>query len=505
MANQLHEVQRAGQRIGLHEAPASLERALALLGEHGDRARVVAGGTDLLVELDRGARPGVDVLIDLGRIPGLAEIVATDDAIHLGPGVTHNQIVANPLGSTDLTPLAQACLEVGSPQLRNRATVVGNVVTASPANDTISALLALGASIELGSLAGVRAMPLDEFFTGFRSTALQQGELVTGLQVPRLRPDQRGIFVKLGLRKAQAISVVHLALVVTFKDDPSDDPGGPGPVVADVRCAIGSVAPTVMLVPSLADVLVGRPLDDAAVTQAAAVAVEAVAPIDDLRATADYRNDLVATMTSRALTALAQGRHRATWPPEPPLLWGRGFDGRFPAGIGSAVDASIGDDDEIAVTVNGSAVVADGSASANLLDWLRDRAGAKGVKEGCAEGECGACTVVLDGAAVMSCLVPAARANGADVTTVEGLAAADGTLNPVQEAFVTCGAVQCGFCTPGLVMAATSLLEEYPTPTDDQVAAGLAGNLCRCTGYSSIRQAITRAADQTGTEGGGAA
>ena len=142
-----------------------------------------------------------------------------------------------------------------------------------------------------------------------------------------------------------------------------------------------------------------------------------------------------------------------------------------------------------------------GAASTVLLDWLRTHAGASGVKEGCAEGECGACTVLLDGAAVMSCLVPAGRAHGAAVVTVEGLADTSG-LHPVQQAFVDCHAVQCGFCTPGLLVAAASLLEEHPSPSRSQVEVGLSGNLCRCTGYRAIHDAVQAVAVQLGADDG---
>ena len=481
MTSVLHEVQRSGQTITTHETPATIEEALALLQRYGPRARPIAGGTDLLIELDRGVRPGTDVLIDLGRIPGLNVIAADDFGIELGALVTHNQVVASELCRTTALPLTQACLEVGSPQLRNRATIAGNLMTASPANDTISALLALDATVTLTSTRGVRSLPIAKFLTGFRTTDLAPDELLTAIHVPHLQPDQRGIFVKAGLRRAQAISVVHLAAVVTITDD----------LVSDARFAIGSVAPTVLLLPEVRSALLGRQLDDAATDAAATIVAASVSPIDDLRATASYRSELVSTMTRRALRALGRNEQMATWPTDPPLLWGRGFDGRFPTGAGLA--GTITDDRLINSTVNGVQVSGDAAASSNLLDWLRDHADTTGVKEGCAEGECGACTVDLDGAAVMACLVPAGRAQHAEIVTVEGLAT-DDELHPVQTAFMACSAVQCGFCTPGFVVASAKLLEEQPSPTREQVSAGLAGNLCRCTGYNAIHQAVQLAA-----------
>ena len=461
-------------------APGSLDEALRILDE-ASSARPIAGGTDLLVELDRGGHSGLDVLVDLGRISGLNTITDADDGIHLGPLVTHNQVVASKACVELALPLAQACLEVGSPQLRNRATIAGNIITASPANDTISALIAMRASVEVSSASGSRRQLVADFITGFRETSLTRGELVTDVIVPHLKPDERGVFVKLGLRRAQAISVVHLAVVVALADD----------VVTDVRMALGSVAPTVVLVPDIASVLFGRALDDETVASGAAMAALASHPIDDLRATATYRSEVVEVMAKRALAALGSGTHATGWPANQPLLWGNRFDGRFPTGKGFATD--VVNEDEISSTINGSKVAASGASGITLLDFLRDRAGLRGVKEGCAEGECGACTVYLDGAAVMSCLVPAACASGAEITTIEGLADGE-TLHPMQRAFVESGAVQCGFCTPGLVMACAKLIEENASPSLSQVQAALAGNLCRCTGYRSIEMAVASVA-----------
>lgn len=505
----LHEIQRPRTRVPRYVAPSTTAAAVELLDRHRERARVVAGGTDLVVELDRGAHRSIDLLIDVSGIADLAAITESSDGrIRLGAGVTHNQVVASDRCRDRLLPLAQACLEIGSPQLRNRATVVGNVVTASPANDTISALMALGASVELTSTDATRTVAIADFFTGFRATAIEPNELVTALVMPGLSDGQRGVFVKAGLRRAQAISVVHLAVVVELDDG----------LVTDARGALGSVAPTVIEVPGLSATLAGRPLDAAAAAHGRDLAVEAASPIDDLRATADYRASIVGTMMERALLVLADDRQRERWPVSPPLLRSPtvgtssspantaaddDIDGRLVNGGGDTAGPALLDrSSAITTTVNGAELVAGGAVGVTLLDWLREQSGLRGIKEGCAEGECGACTVMLDGEAVMGCLTPAARADGATVVTVEGLAT-DGALSPIQDAFMQTGAVQCGFCTPGFLISCAALLDEHPAPTPEQVRLGLSGNLCRCTGYKSIEAAVVAAATTSGESNGG--
>ncbi len=145
---------------------------------------------------------------------------------------------------------------------------------------------------------------------------------------------------------------------------------------------------------------------------------------------------------------------------------------------------------EISFTVNGVAEALSVHPHRNLVSVLREECGLTGTKEGCDDCECGACMVLVDGRPVNSCSYLAAQADGKAVTTVEGLAAPDGTLSPLQQAFLSCGGVQCGFCTPGMLISATALLNEVPNPTDDEIRTAVSGNLCRCTGYTGIFDAI---------------
>jgi carbon-monoxide dehydrogenase small subunit len=139
--------------------------------------------------------------------------------------------------------------------------------------------------------------------------------------------------------------------------------------------------------------------------------------------------------------------------------------------------------------VNGQDIELDVDPMATLLDVLREQLGLTGTKRGCDAGDCGACTVIMDGKAILSCLTPVLQATGKEIVTVEGLAQ-EGILHPLQEAFIECGAVQCGFCTPGMLLSAKALLKQNPSPTSEEVKVAISGNLCRCTGYKKIVDAI---------------
>jgi carbon-monoxide dehydrogenase medium subunit len=488
--------------------PRSVARALALLREHGAAARIVSGGTDVLVELQRGVKP-TQTLIDVTQLRELKYVRDEGERIAIGGLATHNDVLASPACAQRALPLVQACVEVGAPQIRTRATLAGNLVTASPANDTIVPLIAMGGEVVLQSAGGERVIDIAEFFTGFRQTQMRPDELLREIRVRPLAENERGVFLKLGLRRAQAISVISVAVILSF-DGPSttlrrtqgrlatqDDTVGD--TVVEARIALGCLAPTIVRAKNAEAALVGKTLSAETIASAGEAVLEDVSPIGDVRGSAEYRRLAVSALVERSLRRIASDscaegvpdRHVLLDTGEAPALSVQEFDGT------------------IVSTINGKRTEMRDAGRKTLLNALRENASLTGSKEGCAEGECGACTVWIDGQAVMSCLVPAAQAHGHALITIEGLAAShrvlrraqdDIALHPLQQAYIERGAVQCGFCIPGMLMAGAKLLQECEAPTLDQHQTAISGNICRCTGYRKILDAMQQASAQIGHE-----
>jgi xanthine dehydrogenase iron-sulfur cluster and FAD-binding subunit A len=464
--------------------PTSLHEALELLHQQAGQARLVAGGTDVLVELQRGVRP-TSTLIDISKLNELKYVRSENGSIHIGGLATHNDVIASPDCVQSALPLAQACWEVGAPQIRTRATIAGNLVTASPANDTITPLMALDAELVLVSKSGERVVRLHDFYLGVRRTVIKPNELVREIRFPKLQENQHGLFLKLGLRRAQAISVINVAFVLTMDGD----------LVSEARITLGCLASTIVHARSAETFLKGKRLDRQVCEEAGELACSDVHPIDDLRGSAAYRLATLAALVSDGLQRLAAGKQAEGWPETPVLLEDRepgiesqefGARAQHAAPLPGTQNSKL---KTINTIINDQSYQLVGAHTKSLLDALRENAGLTGTKEGCAEGECGACTVWLNGQAVMACLVPAPQAHNATVTTIEGLAN-NGDLHPLQQSFIEHAAVQCGYCIPGMLMAGAKLLEEQPEPTLQQTQVALSGNICRCTGYRKIFDAV---------------
>jgi carbon-monoxide dehydrogenase medium subunit len=456
---------------------SNIDEALKALSENSGHAKIIAGGTDLVLELEKGAHNSAKSLIDISRIPELDKITRDQDGmIHLGPMVTHNHVVGSQCLHKYAPLLVEACYGVGSPQIRNRGTVVGNVVTGSPANDSISPLMALDASLTLRSCkGGIRIVPLSEFYTGVRKTVLRPDEMVVEITFKRLDESQKSIYKKYALRKAQAISLVNASIIITEQNS----------IILNAKITLGSVAPVIIHAKKSESFLIGKILSSEVIKQASEFVGDDISPISDIRSSADYRQKISSILVKRGLTDLLNNTASIV-PESPVLLWGTSTPNKSISGISlKQFDQS----SQIETTINGTKLKLQNHPNQSLLHLIREDAKLTGTKEGCGEGECGACTVFMDGVAVMSCLVPSQRADQAEIVTIEGLSDGDG-LHPIQQAFVDEGAVQCGYCTPGFVMSAVKLFEEKSKPDLEEIKMAITGNLCRCTGYYKIVKAI---------------
>lgn len=256
-----------------------------------DGAVVMAGGTDLLVRR-RGELP--TVIACLERIVSLRGVGEEDGFVRMGACETHARLLLHPLVRDCLPVLARALAVLGSPLIRNMGTLGGNIVTASPAGDTLAPLYALDAQVELASRLGTRRVSLDGFIAGPGITRLDPGEIVAAVLVPLPAPEARQHFEKVGRRKALAISVVSLAAVIR-----TDREG----VVAEARLALGSVGSTVIRCKEAEESLAGRHLDRESLLAAGAAVRREIAPLDDLRASAAYRRDVAGNLLLRIIAA----------------------------------------------------------------------------------------------------------------------------------------------------------------------------------------------------------
>jgi CO/xanthine dehydrogenase FAD-binding subunit len=272
-------------------APTSLDEALDMAAAAG--VAVVAGGTDFFPALGRGVVRGD--LLDLTRIAGLRGIEQTKTGWRIGAATTWRDVIAAPLPPA-FDALKLAAREVGSVQIQNAGTVAGNICNASPAADGVPPLLALGASVEIASVSGVRSVPLARFITGVRRVDLAAGEIVTAVHIPRISSDAQGHFAKLGSRRYLVISIAMVAVVIRLEAG----------AIAEARVAVGACSPVATRLPALEAALSGAtPLQLQAKGWFSAAHLEPLSPIDDVRGSGAYRMEAVAELCQRAVKAAA--------------------------------------------------------------------------------------------------------------------------------------------------------------------------------------------------------
>jgi len=475
----------ANSHVLVHEydyvRPVSLRDALDVLAECPD-AGLLAGGTNLLVKLKMATANELTkaprVLVDISRVPELRGIEKTEMGLRIGALTTIRELAISDVLWTDYTALAEAAAAFGSTQVMMMGTLAGNIANGSPASDTVPALVVLGAQAEIVGPNGRRAALVADLLVGPGRIALEEGELIQSILLPSPQRGQASAFLKLARVRADLAKVSVAVRLVRDSER-----------VVSTRIALGSVGPTVVRAKKASSMLSDKPFSRDVVLNAARMAGDEINPIDDVRSTADYRKRAAVALVHDALMAAwdrsAEGKSSVDLPRGKaiePCLQGEG-----------SLRLEAGHSTTITLTVNGDTLELDVTSNELLLNVLRERLELTGSKYGCGIGECGACTVWLNGSPVLGCLVLAISADGGDVRTVEGLAAADGTLDPLQDAFIEENAFQCGYCTPGMLMMTKKLMEEIPEPTEDEVRDYLKGNHCRCTGYASIVRAVQHA------------
>lgn len=457
---------------------SSVDDALKILHDRGGKARLIAGGTDLVLDA-RSKKFEFDCAVDTTRIPELDKIIETDDYIVVGANVTFHNLWTSSLINRTSHVLAEAAHNLAAWSIQNVATLVGNVVTAQPAGDGSIALVALGAEAEIARLDGRQWVAVTSLYAGpGRSRLDSSREMITRFRWRKAGPRQASACERIAKGEVVALPIASCGVDLQLTEDLEH--------IAWVRMALGPVALTPYRASCVEDSLRGAQIDDDMYIQAAEQAAFACnMRTNILRASKEYREELIKVLVRRALKRAVEAARSGGQPSvSGRLTWNRYWSG---------ANTVRPNDGKVTFVLNGRENTVEAKPGEMLVNVLREELGLTGTKIGCDEGECGACTVLIDGQPVLSCLYPVYKVQGRNVQTVEGVAS-DEKLHPVQAALVSHDAIQCGYCTPGMVMTAISILEDIPNPTVEEIKDGLGNNYCRCTGYVKIVDAIQDAA-----------
>ena len=454
----------------------STAHAMELLIEHPE-GRLIAGGQSLGPMLNlRLARPAT--LVDIRACPELRRYEETPDAVVYGAGITHAEIEDGTVPDPSPGWLRRAARNIAYRAIRNRGTIGGSIAHADPAADWPVVLAALDAEVWIEGPDGTRAEPLVSFFRGPFATSLGEGEILTSVRVPSPSPSARLGYSKLAAKRGEFAQ----ALAVVFEDRDR----------AIHRTVIGAIERPPLVIES--ETPFSPDLSDARALLAARLPAGAGGPAHAAALARAVRDARAAPGSDSPGGPAGSGRSSRL---PSPASDGAGPDSESPTpghGAGSAIAvaepaASESIRTTIRLTVNGQRFEAEVAPRTHLADFLRERLHLTGTHLGCEHGVCGACTVLIDGVSARSCIAFAAACDGADVRTVEGFAD-DARMNALRAAFSARHALQCGYCTPGMLVSAWDIARRVPDADESRIRDELAGNLCRCTGYRGIVEAI---------------
>ena len=471
----------------LYEA-RSVDHAIRLLQEH-PQAQIIAGGSDVLVQMREGKRAGAELV----SIYGLDELrgvsMEEDGTIRIGPLTSFSHITRDPLIRKYIGVLGEAVDMVGGPQIRNIGTIGGNTCNGVTSADSASTLFAWDAVIELTGPEGVRRIPIRDFYIRAGKVDLRPAEIQTGILIRRESYEgYQGHYIKYAMRNAMDIATLGCSVNVKLSDDRK--------TFTDIRIAYGVAGPVPMRAVHAEAAGKGLPVTEDSIEKISSTVLEDVTPRDSWRASKAFREHISKVLCKRALEEAVKRAESGTEQEIEREEKADIRDGNIRDCVDDSEDNSIQTENSryklIRCRINGVDREAVVDVRASLTDMLRNDYSLTSVKKGCEVGECGACNVIIDGECYNSCIYLAAWADGKEIRTLEGLMGPNGELSDIQQAFIDEAAVQCGFCTPGVIMSAVEILESGKEYTRDELRKLLSGHLCRCTGYENILNAVEK-------------
>ena len=478
----------------LYEAK-SVEDAIRLLQEH-PQAQIIAGGSDVLVQMREGKRAGVELV----SIYGLDELrgvtMDEDGTIRIGSLTSFSHITKDPLIQKYIGVLGEAVDMVGGPQIRNIGTIGGNTCNGVTSADSASTLFAWDARIELTGPEGVRVLPIRDFYIKAGKVDIRPGEIQTAILIPKESYEgYAGHYIKYAMRNAMDIATLGCSVNVKLSDNKK--------IFTNIRIAYGVAGPIPMRAVHAEEAGRGLEVTEESIEKIGDTVLEDVTPRDSWRASKAFREHISKVLCKRALREAVRRAGGITSEQNPAALdsemAGPAEKKEQPGATSGVSRHTIMTDPEsgkqyklVRCRINGMERETMVDVRASLTDMLRNDYSLTSVKKGCEVGECGACNVIIDGECFNSCIYLAVWADGKEIRTLEGLMGPDGELSDIQQAFIDEAAVQCGFCTPGVIMSAVEILESGKEYTRDELRKLLSGHLCRCTGYENILNAVEK-------------